>query len=184
MPKIVTDLDNNSVYYYDNRKSCRVALPDIEMHSIYNAEQLNFHGKKHCDLIFIGKDKDKDEDIFKIYLVELRDIRTPERSKIEEALSPEVISKKAEGALDMLEAEIKKLLPDLNPKSPSFEIHFILILGPSGYETLCKMGAIYSNMKTSFNHLIRRGLKSALANPCEQGFYHVDSVSILLGGTK
>lgn len=177
MPRLTSEIGQDGIYYYDNRENCKVELPRIDVHAILNAELLNYQGDKHCDLIFIGSDGTSPC----AYLVELRDINTLDEDKIEERISPELISKKAEGSLSMLESEVFKLYPSFRLKNGSIRVTFVMIIGLSAIEYLAKTEGLFNRIQARFLFLFKKGMDAGRIQICGSGVHHVDGLSFELG---
>lgn len=176
MPRLTSEINQNHIYYYDNRESCKVELPNIDIHAIFNAELLNYNGAKHCDLIFMGSDETSDC----AYLIELRDINTLDGEKIEERISPDLISKKAEGSLLVLEREIFKLYPNFKLKDGSIKVVFVMIIGTSAIEYLAKTAGLFKRIQDRFLHLAKAGMDEGRIQICGSSVYHDDERSFEL----
>ncbi len=176
MPKLTSEINQNEVYYHDNRENCKVKLPKIDVHAVFNAELLNSEGHRHCDLIFIGSNGG----FPCVYLIELRDINTLKEKEIEDRISPELISEKAHGSLLILEKEIFKLYPNFKLKNGSVKVTFVMIIGASAMEYLAKTEGLFKRIKNRFLYLFKEGIDEGRIQICGSGVYHDDSISIEL----
>ena len=176
MPRLTSEINQNHVYYYDNRECCKVELPNIDIRAIFNVELLNYNGARHCDLIFMGTD----ENLNCVYLIELRDINTLDGEKIEERISPDLISKKAEGSLLVLEREIFKLYPNFKLNDGSIKVVFVMIIGRSAIEYLAKTAGLFKRIQKSFLHLAKAGINEGRIQMCGSSVYHDDELSFEL----
>jgi 2,3-bisphosphoglycerate-independent phosphoglycerate mutase len=175
MARLVSELDDYSVYYYDERKTCRVKLPDIDIHAILNAEVFNFQGQKHCDVIFLCVQ----DEVTKVYLVELKDITTSNEQEIASVISPETVSEKAKGSLDLIQQKVFKLYPYLKINSKNLEIEFILIVGGSAMEAIWDVESLSKRIKSRFSYLTKYGLTKGRIKACGSDVYH-DTLSFEL----
>ena len=167
LPKIVSPTSEDSIYYYDNRKTCRVRLPEIPLKAIVDAESLNNHGEQHCDLIFIGMDGTKT----KIYLIELRDINNPDPVFVSEVLSPDTVKNKAKGSLRMIKEEMCKVYPSIDLMKGDVDTDFVVIVGPGAMQVLSETTSLLTRIRSNFAFLASLGLTGARIKASESNVY-------------
>lgn len=162
VPKLITYKGDESIYYFDNRETCSVKLPNIETNAILNAEALDSHKQKHCDVVIVGKNS-RDIDI---YLVELRDINNPESNFVASVISPETVRDKALGSLELLQKEVLKLYPAVRLRTSGVRVTFVLMIGQPAMIVLGRANSLLTRIKSTFRFLARKGINEARIKTC------------------